>query len=77
MRKTYASKIIAEVRRSGGIVPIERLKEERWKTKEKGVGCLCISLEEQGFLLHLRTEEPTRSNDSYISKLLLFSGNLV
>ena len=54
--KTYASKIIAEVERSGGIVPIEKLKEERWETKEKSVGCLCISLQEQVFLLQLRTE---------------------
>ena len=43
----------------------------------EGVGCLCITLEVQGFLLELRTEEPTRSNDSYIAKLLLFSGNIV
>ena len=42
-----------------------------------GVGVHCLSLVEQKFILDLRTEDPTRSNDSYVAQLLLFSGNIV
>ena len=69
MGKTFVGKIIDEIRDTGGLVPVEDLKEERWERKEKGVGCICISLMEQQFLLNLCREDPTRSNNPYISSL--------
>lgn len=32
----FAGKIIDEIMDTGGIVPVENLKEERWERKEKG-----------------------------------------
>ena len=49
--RTFARKVIKEIGDSGGIVPVVRLKEERWERKEKGVGCICITLVEQQHLL--------------------------
>ena len=36
--KTFARKIIDEITETGGIVPVEHLKEERWERREKGEG---------------------------------------
>ena len=74
---TFAQKVIAEIKRSGGIIPVEQLKVERWRKKDKRVGCLCITLDEQAHLLQLRRDEPTRGNDSYIAALFLVSGTIV
>ena len=75
--RTFARKVIKEIGDGGGIVPVDQLKEERWERKEKGVGCICITLVEQQHLLQLRADEPCRSNDSYVHNLLIFSGNVV
>ena len=45
--KTFARKIIDEIKETGGIVPVEDLKEERWERKEKGVRCICLPSFEQ------------------------------
>ena len=50
MGKTFAGKIIAEVRETGGIVPVEDLKLVRWGRKDHRVGCLIDS----GFILSAR-----------------------
>ena len=75
--RTFAHKIIKEVKERGGIAPVEELKVERMDNKKMGVGVHCLSLVEQRFILDLRTEDPTRSNDSYVAQLLHFSGNIV
>ena len=75
--RTYAHKIIKEVKERGGIAPVEELKVERMDKQKMGVGVHCLSLVEQQYLLQLRVEEPTRSNDSYVAQLHLFSGNIV
>ena len=74
---TFAQKVIAEIKRSGCIIPVEQLKVERWKKKDKRVGCLCITLDEQAHLLQLRRDEPTRGNNSHIAALFLASGTIV
>ena len=75
--KTFAAKVLKEIKETGGIISVEDLKEERWERKQKGVGCICISLMEQQFLLDLRREDPTRTNTSYISSLHQLTGNIV
>ena len=52
---TFAQKVIAEIKRSGGIIPVEQLKVERWRKKDKRVGCLCITLDGGGLVV---TVEP-------------------
>ena len=75
--KTFAAKIIDEIEETGGIVPVEDLEEERWERKEKGVGCICLTLFEQQMLLDLRREDPTRSNESYCSSIFHSTGNII
>ena len=75
--KTFAGKVIDEIKETGGIIPVEDLKEERWEKKEKGVGCICLTLFEQQLLLDLRREDPTRANESYISLIFHSTGNIV
>ena len=77
MGKTFENKVMKEVGETGGNITVNRLKEERWEGKEKGVGCICLTLLEQQYILQLRAAEPTRSNDSYISAIFLYSGNVV
>ena len=75
--KTFARKIIDEIKETGGIVPVEDLKEERWERKEKGVGCICLTLFEQQLLLDLRKEDPTRANEYYIASIYQTTGNII
>ena len=51
--KTYARKLINEVKNGGGIIPVERLKEERVERRDNRVGCLCITLQEKSYLLQI------------------------
>ena len=74
---TFAQKVLVEIKKSGGIIPVEQLKETRWRKRDKRVGCICITLDEQAHLLQLRRDEPTRGNDSYIAALFLTSGTIV
>ena len=75
--RTFTRKVIKEIGDDGGIIPVDRLNEERWERKEKGVECICITLVEQQHLLQLRADDLCRSNDSYVHNLLIFSGNVV
>ena len=74
---TFAQKVLVEIKKSGGIIPVEQLKETQWRKRDKRVGCICITLDEQAHLLQLRRDEPTRGNDSYIAALFLTSGTMV
>ena len=73
----FAKKIIREIKRNGAIVPITDIKEERWEKKNKGVGCFCLSGVDINILLQLRDEDSTRSNASYVNRLLLSTGTTV
>ena len=73
----FAGKIIDEIMDTGGIVPVKNLKEDRWERKEKGVGVNCLTLVEQQFLLDLPCQDPTRTNESYISSIFHCTGNIV
>ena len=44
---SFVEKITTETKRSGGIIPVDKLKEERWRKKDKRVGCLWITNDEQ------------------------------
>ena len=45
--------------------------------KEKGVGCIYLTLLEQQHLLQLRADDPKICKDSYITLIFLYSGNKV
>ena len=75
--RMFAGKVRREIQEGGAIRTVEELKEERWLTRKKGVGSHCLTLREQLYLLQLRADNPTRSNDSYIAHLFFLSGNKV
>lgn len=74
--RAFAHYVMNEIKETGCcIVLMDHLKEEWWEKKEKGAGCVCLTLLEQQHLLQLRADEPTRINKSYIKSLLFYSGN--
>jgi transposase len=72
--KRYASKVIEELVRTGTLTDPEILKQQRL---DERVPTFHLSVEEEVFLLSLRTENPSRPNLSYTRHLLDYSGTRV
>jgi transposase len=72
--RKYACKVVNEMLSTGILIDPEILKRDRLNAKQPSFN---LSVDEEVFLLSLRTEKPSQSNLSYAKQLRDYSGTTV
>ena len=75
--RTFANKLIREIKDSGTVMAVEDLKEKRRERRATGVGSNSLTRLDEEVLLHLREINPARSNNSYVSSLFHLTGTVI